>query len=378
MNCSKCNTLNEKDHLFCVSCGGHLAPPEFINPDLPPTVIGANAFPPNQAHTSSQTYYRTDSPDSIPTAFRTSLQVNPSPPNFTPSVSYPGMPPVKKNNTKFIWLGALVLLLLAGGGAYLLIGRQSASAEILPDHLGMFVQNKDKNGTSEIFKQDFTSAFTAKDDLIKSESLSSVESKPNLILYSDGKDIPLMDLKLVQLDTIKDDGTLKQINYQPSPVEGKPEMKRLRVPEGLANGKYAFALFDGFLDEGKHKLWAFQVKNSEKSDNGDLAKALTLSLKPKPSPTPIVKTPNAPAPPTTPSVPPPSGGQVAVVSSGNVVLRAGASQSSSKIGGLHRGQKVYVIEYSSQYERFQNLYSNYAYIQTDSGKRGWVYAAYIR
>ena len=136
------------------------------------------------------------------------------------------------------------------------------------------------------------------------------------------------------------------------------------------------------LDEGKHKLWAFQVRNTEKSDNGDLAKAMTLAMKPKPSPTPptvAVKQPNVPAPPiNTPSVPPPSGGQVAVVSSGNVVLRAGASQASSKIGGLSRGQRVYVIEYSSQYERFQNLYSNYAYIQTDSGKRGWVYAAYIR
>ncbi len=60
-------------------------------------------------------------------------------------------------------------------------------------------------------------------------------------------------------------GTLKQINYQVVPIEGKPEMKRLRVPDGLANGKYAFALFDGFLDEGKHKFWAFQVKMPKKA-----------------------------------------------------------------------------------------------------------------
>ncbi|MEJ7743962.1 MAG: hypothetical protein WKF73_16370 [Nocardioidaceae bacterium] len=42
---------------------------------------------------------------------------------------------------------------------------------------------------------------------MKAEALPvTVEGKPNLILYSDGKDIPLADLKLVQLDTIKDDG----------------------------------------------------------------------------------------------------------------------------------------------------------------------------
>ncbi len=382
MNCPNCNTINAKDNLFCVSCGGHLAPPtEVKNTDLPATVIGANVSPPTQFYTPNTPNDRADSPDSIPTAFGVSPQFNPSMQNFNPSFSYPGMQPVKKNNAKFIWLGALAFLLLIGGGigAFFIINRQSASAEILPDHLGMFVQNRDKNGISEISKQDFANAVTAKDDLLKNESLPTVEGKPNLILYSDGKDIPLNDLKLVQLDTIKDDGSLKQINYHALPVEGKPEMKRLRVPDGLANGKYAFALLDGFLDEGKHKLWAFQVKNADKSDNGDLAKAITISLKPKSSPTPppVGKQQNIPAP-QNPAVPPPSGGRVAYVISGNVVLRGGPSQATSKIGALYRGQKVYVIEYSSQYESFGSLYSNFAHIQTDNGKRGWVYAEYIR
>ncbi|MCY7375569.1 MAG: SH3 domain-containing protein [Pyrinomonadaceae bacterium] len=386
MNCPSCNQINENENLFCVSCGGHLSPVAAGasgSQAVPPTFGGVDDLPPTRFIPQSQTNQPIDSSDSVPTAFISTPVFNRSMPNFNPSTSYSGAQPVQKSSGKFVWIGALVFLLLIGGGigAYFLINKQSASAEMLPDYLGLFFQNKDKNAVSEITKRDFPNAVSAKDELLKNESLPTVEAKPNLILYADGKDVPLNDLKLVQLDSIKDDGTLKQINFQPAPIDGKPEMKRLRIPDGLANGKYAFALFDGFLDEGKHKFWAFQVKNADKSDNGDLAKALTLSMKPQTSPTPAVaRQPNIPAPPT---VPPPSGASVVYCTSSNVVLRAGPSQSAAKIGNLYSGQRLYVLGYSDNYESFtsktgKSFYSNYVRIQTDNGKNGWVYRAYTR
>jgi uncharacterized protein YgiM (DUF1202 family) len=65
------------------------------------------------------------------------------------------------------------------------------------------------------------------------------------------------------------------------------------------------------------------------------------------------------------------------------VLRSGPTQLSGKIGNVRMGQKLYVIEYSDRYETFitkdgRELNSNYAYVQTESGKRGWVYAAFIK
>ncbi|MDQ3089421.1 MAG: SH3 domain-containing protein, partial [Acidobacteriota bacterium] len=274
------------------------------------------------------------------------------------------------------------------GGAIYFINQPTKPAEILPDHFGMFVQNREKSAVSEISRQDYSDALLAKDDLLKTDALPVAENKPNLILYSDGKDIPLSDLKLVQLDTIKDDGSLKQINFQTSPVEGKPEMKRLRIPDGLANGKYAFALFDGFLDEGKHKFWAFQIQNAEKSDNGDLAKAMTISPKPKPSPTPPPKPPpqNNPKPPDDsiietstpkPTVAPSSGGY-AYCRTNNVVLRSAPSTSAAKVDGLYRGQKLYVISQSDNYETWRGVRGNWTLVQTENGNRGWVFSPLIR
>ena len=274
MNCPNCNTLNDNENVFCVNCGTTISLNAATN--IPPPTEQYQGLPNQQFDTSP----------SIETAYIPQ-------PNFNPAIHYPSEQTVKKSSKKFVWIGLIVgLFLLAGGiaGAIYFI-KQAETAEVLPDHLGMFVQSGDKKAVSEINKQDYTNALQAKDDLMKTDALPVSENKPNLILYSDGKDIPLNDLKLVQLDTIKDDGTLKQINYQVLLVEGKPEMKRLRVPDGLANGKYAFALFDGFLDEGKHKFWAFQVKNVEKSDNGDLAKVMTISPKPTPPPT-STPTPN--------------------------------------------------------------------------------------
>ncbi len=273
MNCPNCKEPNDNEGVFCVNCGTNITSNSATN--IPPPTQQYQSLPNQNFETLP----------SIETAY---VQQ----PNFYPAISNVGEQPVKKSSKKFVWIGLIVVLfLLVGsiGGAIYFIKQQAVTAEVLPDHLGMFVQNSDKNAVAEISHQDYSSALKAKDDLMKSDALPVAENKPNLILYSDSKDISLNDLKLVQLDTIKEDGSLKQINFQASPVEGKPAMKRLRIPDGLANGKYAFALFEGFLDDGKHIFWAFQVKNAEKSDNGDLAKAITILPKPTPSPTPLPK-----------------------------------------------------------------------------------------
>lgn len=373
MNCPNCNTPNDNENVFCVNCGTVVSPNS-----------AANIPPPTQQY-QNLPHQNFQSLPSVETAY---IQQ----PKFNPSMPYTGEQTVKKSSKKFVWIGLIVALFLLAGvvaGAIYFIKKQAETAEVLPDHLGMFVQSGDKKTVSEIGKQDYANALLAKDDLMKTDALPVAENKPNLILYSDGKDLPLADLKLVQIDTIKDDGSLKQINFQASPVEGKPEMKRLRIPDGLANGKYAFALFDGFLDEGKHKFWAFEVKNAEKSDNGDLAKVITVLPKPKPSPTPI---PNPPPPnnsnkkdtdfiettPSKPKVTPSSSGGYAFCRTNNVVLRSAPSLTAAKVDGLYRGQRLSVLNESDNYSTWRGLTGNWVYVETDNGQRGWVFSPLLR
>lgn len=303
------------------------------------------------------------------------FQTNPhqrSKTNFGLAPNRTGEYTVKRSNRTALWVGLGIIAIVAlTGGGYYFVNRPDIPQEMLPDHLGLFVQSKERDRLDEIKKLDVTNALAAKDDLLKNESLPTLDSNPNLILYSDGKDIPLNDLRLVQLDTINADGSLKQVEFQAAPVEGKPEMKRLRVPDGVANGKYAFALLDGFLNEGNHKFWPFRVLNASKSDNGDALRSSSVQVKPTATP---------PAAPRQhlPSVPPPPGGSLAYSTTGNLVLRSGPSQTSAKIRNLGRGERVYIIEYSSNTEVFQGRASRFAYVQTDNGQRGWAFAAFLR
>jgi uncharacterized protein YgiM (DUF1202 family) len=140
----------------------------------------------------------------------------------------------------------------------------------------------------------------------------------------------------------------------------------------LANGKYAFALMDGFINDGTHKFWAFRVLNATKSDNGEALKASSLQVKPAASPAAPARQPAAP------SVPPPPGATLARSATNNLVLRSGPSQSSPKIRNLGSGEQVYILEYSSNSEVFKGTVSRYALVQTMNGQRGWVFAAYLK
>jgi len=359
----------------------------FSNPPLQqddylssPTVFGGQP---------QQNFQQSFNPQQPPNFNPSQAQFNQPPPvfdqsmsGFNPSIPFiPQVQPQPKSRLGlWLGLGAFLLLLLAGGivGAVLLMNRTIVSKETLPDHLGMFSQNGDKTSVEELKKQEFANAFDGKEKLLKDESMPALESKPNLILYSDGKDIPLGDLKLIQLDSVKNDGTLKQIDYKATPVEGKPEMKRLWFSENLAKGKYAFALIDGFFDDGKHKFWAFQIKNSDRSDNGGLIKEITVSVKNKSktnsnSNTEVAKTTPTPKP----TVAPPPNSRTAFAATNNVVVRSAPSLDAQKVSGLKRGQKIYVLGYSTNYDYWNGLEGNWANVQTESGQRGWVFSPLI-
>jgi len=271
---------------------------------------------------------------------------------------------------------AAMALLVIGGAAVVVF--MLAPSEKLPDHLGMFVQSDAKDRVDEIRKQDIANAVESKAALLKDDSLPSLPSAPSLVFYADGKDSDISDLRLIQLDTIKDDGSMKQIDFQKLQVDGKPDMKRMRIPDGLANGKYAFAYLEGYLNEGKHKFWPFQVKNSSKADNESSLKDTTFPVKPKAPPPSVAAAPRAAVPsPVHAPVPPPSGASIAYTRSNNVLIRAAPSLGGRILGKIGAGQTVYVYSYSG-HDCFKGQCGPWAQVQTASGTSGYILSVLLR
>ncbi len=400
MNCPKCNTINEISNVFCINCGETFSTDAAHQQTMMPPPHSSDSIMPTQMFEPPAN--QTAEYPSDPTVLAPHLNINRSNANFNPSQAnyqtsqvgfnpaIPFIQPPSPPKSRFgLWLGLGVLVAIILGGAivaaFFLLYKPATVAEVLPDHLGMFFQNSDKTSVDEIKKQDFTNALEGKDKLLKDDSMPTVESKPDLILYSDGKDIPISDLKLIQLDSIKTDGTMKQIDFKATPVDGKPEMKRLWFPQHLASGKYAFALIDGFFDDGKHKFWAFQVKSSDVNDNANLAKETNVSVKNKSNNSDSKNINSAatteatkPTPAATSTIAPPVGSRTAYAATNNVVVRAAPGLDARKISGLKRGQKVYILSYSNNYDYWNGLEGNWANIQTESGQRGWVFSPLIR
>lgn len=298
MICTNCNTLNGAGDVFCINCG--------------------------RALTAAAGY-----------------------------APYPTPPPVQPSRSAkpFIFVGVglfLVFLIAAVGLGLFFIVPRIGQQEVLPDHLGMFVQTEAKDRYNEIRKQDFANALDAKATLVTDETLPTIPPAPNLIFSADSRDINVNDMRLVLLDTIKDDGMMKQIDFQVAQIDGRPDMKRLRVIEALANGKYAFAVFDSYLNEGKQRLWPFQVRNSSKSDNGDALKATSVPIKPK---EPATKT-SLPTVSRPTVVPPPQAGPPALglrkINGNGVRLRMSPSMSAAfhATFRFNRGATVNVVGYS--------------------------------
>ncbi|MBK8811197.1 MAG: hypothetical protein IPN69_10770 [Acidobacteria bacterium] len=383
MICHKCGSFNEDNNAFCINCGATFYAPS----ESSPTIMSPGTFGGQTGGLSNP---------SLPTVFHAPVPppVQPNtPPSFQASFgafqqSFPMIPPAQAEEKSriglFIGIGAVFLLLLVGGIAAIVffVDFKPKTTEKLPASLGLYFQNADKSEVTEIKKLDFKDGVAARDEIKEDGSLTVLEPRPNIVLYSDGKDIPVSELRLVEVDSIKDDGTLRQVKFKAATVEGKPEMKRIWVDEDLAAIRYAFVLFDGYFEDGKHRFWPFEVKAGNKKDNGDLVKSETVDRKSKsasPSPTASAeKTVEAEK-----TIEPPPNSKAVYCQAGNVVLRSGPTQASGKLGSLRMGQKLYVLDYSDDWETFitrdgRELNSNYAYVQTESGKRGWVYAAFIR
>lgn len=380
MQCPTCRTLNDNENTFCVSCGStivrnrDLATLTLPNTQIPGTVGGqGNSYP------------------SVPTHFVQHPNVNRSEPGFQQAGSEldPTAPQFnarienKRGKTVvFVALGILGVLILGGVaiGAFFFLKPGVQPGERLPEHLGMFSQNKEKDQLTELRKIDSQNILDAKDKLFNDESLPVVGERPELILYADGMEVPIADVKLIQLDSVKNDGTMKYIEFQASPVDGKPAMKRIKFPESLAIGKYAFARFDGYFDEGKHKFWAFEIKNAEKKDNGSLARETVVATKPKQVGNSSVQKTAAtlalpPAP--RPEVIVPSGARVGYCNNSDVRIRSSPDLTAQVIGKLGRRQRVFVIQYSGNTDYWKGQQANWAYIQTESGKSGWVFSPFI-
>jgi len=369
MNCSNCNAWNESDSIFCVNCGNQ--------------VTGDSAAPTIAFHDSSQPGGFTPG-DSTQTRVVDRGQPAISG-GFSPFGPNSGAQAVKKTSPiVFILAGLLVAVAVVGVGAFFLISSQTGvSAEVLPDHLGMFVQSKERNQNDEIPAQDFPKVIDAKNSLTKNENLPVVDAQPNLILYADGRDVPVDELKLIQLDLIKDDGSYKHLPIQKALIEGKPDMKRLRIQEPLASGKYAFALFKDYFNEGKHKFWAFQVKNSTKGDNGPVLIESSVAMKPAsstPKPAPVqtqVQSPGSGQSPAPPPMPVQQAAGVKIVIGNGVRVRTGPSANSAFHPSFryNRGARVNVIAFSG-YECPKSGKGCGPWAQLDSGY--WIHSSLLQ
>ena len=103
------------------------------------------------------------------------------------------------------------------------------------------------------------------------------------------------------------------------------------------------------------------------------------------TPTPVniaVTAPTATAAPTPKPapkiVPPPDGATVVRCNGGNVNLRSAPRQDSQSMGALKLNQRLYLIKYSENYETINGIDSNWAYVQTEDGKKGWIFGAYAQ
>jgi Bacterial SH3 domain len=325
MICQICRQQNDADDIFCRSCGNSL------NQGTQPTVV--------LNMPSQQTQ--------VP--FQNSQMFSQPPPN--------------SNNKVLYALIGVFFGILVGAVVYfgiLLIKKDTP----LPDHFGIFARKDDS--LKELSKKELKDFTKEKAGLLNQEPNPILNSKPEIVVFSDSG-IPVDKLKLVSLDSIKDDGTYQFTDFQVSPVEGKSDMKELRVSQILANGKYAFAVFDGFLNEGNHKFWSFQVTDSEGAENASLQSA-SLGLKPIPTPTPV---------PVVTVVAPPDNASPAFCNNRNVLMRSSPSLSANPIGKLQKGQTLYVINTSSNYDYWQGIYSNWAYVQLPNGKKGWMFNTFV-
>lgn len=348
MICPNCKTHNYDEAAFCLQCGTPL-----VDPRQMPTM--ALPAPPTYGN-------------------------RPVLPTGAPLYSYPTQQARTNSNKPLLIILAALAITSIGALAYFFLLRQNQPEAALPDHFGIFVKNKE--ALNELRRGDFHDVMQGRDALMGDASLPRVDAKPTLIIYAEGQDIPVSELKLLQLDSIDASGKVTYWNYQVAPIDGHPHMKQLRVAGGLPSGKYAFALLNGYMEDGNHKFWPFQIAEDAPAPS-DAPQVTTIPTKPKPATTPTPTPPSVVQPATTPTPAPPppptTSAGLAYCTQNNVVLRAAPNLNANKVGGLSRGQRLYIIEFSSNYDTWRGITANWAYVQPEnSSVRGWVFTYFVR
>jgi hypothetical protein len=255
-------------------------------------------------------------------------------------------------------------------------GTGAETAGTLPDHFGVFLRDGEK--LTELRRMDFSDAIKGRDAMLGDATLPRAGARPVLILYAEPQDIPTSDLKLVQLDGIDPGGSVRHWGFQVAPMEGgRRGMKQIKIPDGLANGKYALALMRDYLNEGNHKFWPFQVTEGVETPTSS-PHVVTMQVKANPSAGPTPK-PSAVTPsprPTTQTAT--DGGTLAYCNDDNVVLRATPSLTGAKVNKLMRGQKLWVIGRSTNKSSWGGVTADWAHVQLyDRSQTGWVFSPFI-
>jgi hypothetical protein len=113
-------------------------------------------------------------------------------------------------------------------------------------------------------------------------------------------------------------------------------------------------------------------------DNANLISETNVSVKNKINSKNTNSETKSPTPTPKPTVAPPIGSRTGYADTNNVVVRAAPSLDAQKVSGLKRGQKIYVLGFSNNYDNWNGLEGNWANVQTETGQRGWVFSPLIR
>ncbi len=124
---------------------------------------------------------------------------------------------------------------------------------------------------------------------------------------------------------------------------------------------------DAMKKEKEDEKLSKQKESENTNQKGGGEKEKEETNKPSPTPTPTPK----------PKVSGPVGATVAYCNGSNVIVRDSPSLNAKKVNALKKGEKVFVIEESDNYDEWKGTEANWAYIQKEDGARGWVFTPFI-
>jgi hypothetical protein len=269
MICPQCRTQNDDDYVFCVNCGNSIG---------------------SQYETIK---YPTDpAPEPLPpTVFVKEAGYRPQPPPFLSEPTFERYAPQGSSKLPLI-AGLIVVVLAVVGGAAYLIARQVAvvaeQPEVLPQYLGMFLKGEKGQTPVEIKLFETANVSDGRNAMLTDPQLPKSAARPEFVLYADAAEIPVSDLKLIRLDSITDDGRSRYAEFQAALIDDRPAMKRIMLPQPLATGRYAFVLYSGFFNEGRHRFWPFEVTTGD-ANGAKFEQELALSIKPVEVASPVLR-----------------------------------------------------------------------------------------